>query len=65
MKPTPLPPEPKVIDRIEYALQWLVSWVVVDIKDHPAISGLLTGLKMWVPLLALGWLIDYLLKHWK
>ena len=36
MKPIPLPPNPKLIDRVEYALQW----AVVDIKGHPMISGL-------------------------
>ena len=48
MKPNPLPPNPTFLDRLEYALQWLISWVIVDIKGHPAVSGLLTGILMFV-----------------
>jgi hypothetical protein len=40
MKPTPLPPYPKLIDRIEYALQWLICWAIIDIPGHPMISGM-------------------------
>ena len=40
----PLPPNPKLIDRVEYALQWSACWMIVDIKGHPMVSGLCTGL---------------------
>jgi hypothetical protein len=50
MKPTPSPPNPKLIDRVEYALQWAASWIIVDIKGHPMISGLCTGFLMIIPI---------------
>jgi hypothetical protein len=43
MKPIPLPPNPKLIDRIEYGLQWALSWLIIYIPDHPMVSGLCTG----------------------
>jgi hypothetical protein len=43
MKPTPLPPSPRLLDHVEHALQWLFCWLIVDIPGHPMISGLCTG----------------------
>src|ERR1700730_10356286 len=60
MKPTPLPPNPKLIDRLEYALQWAFCWVIVDIKGDPMISGLCTGALMIVPIYGIGYLISFL-----
>jgi hypothetical protein len=45
-----LPPNPKLIERVEYALQWSLSWMIVDIKGHPMVSGLCTGVLMLVPI---------------
>jgi hypothetical protein len=61
MKPTPLPPNPKLIDRVEYALQWSVSWMIVDIKGHPMISGLCTGFLMLIPIFGIGYLFSIVL----
>jgi hypothetical protein len=38
MKPIPLPPNPKLIGRYRYGLQWLFCWLIVDIPGHPMIS---------------------------
>jgi hypothetical protein len=38
MKPTPLPPNPRLLDHVEHALQWLFCWLIVDIPGHPMIS---------------------------
>jgi hypothetical protein len=69
MKPTPLPPHPKLIDRVEYGLQWAVLWAVVDIKGHPMVSGICTGLLLAGPICGLGWVVSIgltmLTGHWK
>lgn len=44
MKPTPLPPNPTWLDRIEHALQWVTSWTIVDLEGKSALSGVLIGL---------------------
>jgi hypothetical protein len=61
LKPTPLPPTPTFIDRLEYGLQWLVSWLVIDIPGHPCISGLLTGLLLLVPIFGIAMLLNLVL----
>jgi hypothetical protein len=43
LKPTPLPSNPTLADRIEYALQWLTGWMIINIPDHPCISGACSG----------------------
>ena len=65
MKPTPLPPNPKLIDRIEHALQWALCWMIVDIKGHPMVSGLCTGILMLVQIYGIGTLLFILTGHWK
>jgi hypothetical protein len=66
MKPTPLPPNPKLIDRVEYALQWSASWIIVDIKGHPMVSGLCTGFLMLMPIYGIGFIANLILTgHWK
>jgi len=44
MKPNPLPSNPKLLDRVEYALQSLLCWAIVYWPARPMLSGLLTGL---------------------
>jgi hypothetical protein len=58
----PLPPNPHLIDKLEYALQWLFCWLIIDIPAHPMTSGILTGLLLMVPVIAVGSLIDLILK---
>ena len=66
MKPTPLPPNPKLIDRVEYALQWAASWIIVDIKGHPMVSGLCTGFLILMPIYGIGFIANLILTgHWK
>jgi hypothetical protein len=54
-----------VIDRIEYALQWLICWAIIDIKGHPMVSGLCTGILLPAPLVAAMILFQMLTGHWK
>lgn len=61
LKPTPLPPNPTFLDCLEYALQWVISWLVIDIPDHPCISGLLTSLLMIVPIFGIATVISLVL----
>jgi hypothetical protein len=46
LKPNPLPPRARILDRLEWVLQWFAYLVVIDIPDKPALSGLLTGIVM-------------------
>jgi hypothetical protein len=61
LKPTPLPPIPTFIDRLEYGFQWVISWVVIDIPGHPCISGMLTGLLLFVPIIGVASLFNLVL----
>jgi hypothetical protein len=61
LKPTALPPNPTFIDRLEYGIQWLLSWIVIDIPGHPCISGMLTGLLLLVPIIGVASLFNLLL----
>jgi hypothetical protein len=61
LKPTKLPPNPTFLARLEYALQWLVSWFIVDIPGLPLLSGLLTGLLLLVPAISVAVLINLIL----
>jgi hypothetical protein len=48
MKPTPLPPHPKFIDRIEHAIESSFCWTFVDFKGRPVLSGLCSAVLMMV-----------------
>jgi hypothetical protein len=61
LKPTPLPQNPTFIDRLEYRIQWLISWLVIDIPGHPCISGMLTGLLLFVPIIGVASLVNLVL----
>jgi hypothetical protein len=61
LKPTKLPSNPTFLDRLEYGLQWLVGWFVIDIPGHPLISGMLTGLLLFVPIIPVAALISFVL----
>jgi hypothetical protein len=67
-KPIPLPPEPDILDWLEYGLQWLVSWFVIEIENHPVVSGMLTGLMLTSPLWFIIFFGQWFLQvtgHWK
>lgn len=65
--PAPLPADPDLLDRLEYALQWGVSWLTFSIEGHPAIGGLLggllTGVVIGVPLILVAWLMHAFGRH--
>ena len=61
MKPTPLPPNPKLSHRVEYVLQWLVGWLIIDIPGHPMISGLCTGTILGLVLFGLFYIPGFIL----
>jgi hypothetical protein len=46
LKPKPLPPDPRFLNRLEYGLQWLVWKLVVPPGHHPVLNGLATSLRM-------------------
>jgi hypothetical protein len=54
MKPTPLPPDPDWTDRVEYFLQQLTSWALIELPGKPVLSGLLSGLILLLPFLVLA-----------
>jgi hypothetical protein len=62
LKPTKLPPHPTFLDRLEYGLQWLVGWFIIDIPGHPLTSGMLTGVLLMVPMLCVAALINLMLN---
>jgi hypothetical protein len=66
--PTPLPPTPKFIDRIEYGLQWLASWLIIYSPTHPCATGsfteLLTGLLLLTSIVGIAILLNLLGIHW-
>jgi hypothetical protein len=43
LKPEPLPAGASIMRRIEYAVEWIISWVVIYIDGYPVLSGLATG----------------------
>ncbi len=61
LKPTKLPPNPTFLDRLEHGLQWVISWLVIDIPGRPCISGLLTSLLMFVPIFGIATVIGLVL----
>jgi hypothetical protein len=66
LKPDPLPPGASLLDRLEYALQWLVWVTVIHLPGKPALSGLLTGIvtPAWMFLIGFGiyWIVSHLWK---
>lgn len=63
LKPSQLPPNPDIIDKVEHAFQCLLSWFVIDIENHPTISGMLTGFMLSVPFWCITFLAHWLLLH--
>jgi hypothetical protein len=61
MKPTPLSPNPKLINRIEYPLEWLISKAIIDIPGQPIISRILTGLLLSMPIIGVASLFNLIL----
>jgi hypothetical protein len=62
--PNPLSPNSTFLDRVEYALQWIIGLAIVDLKGKPCLSGMLTCLLLYTPMIAglvfIMWLTGYL-----
>ena len=65
LKPTPLPANPKWFDRLEYILQWSLQWFVIQIDGHPCVSGILTGVLLWIPVGRIGYDLFNSEEDWK
>jgi hypothetical protein len=63
LKPEPLPPGASIMRRIEYALQWFISVVVIQIDGYPALSGLATSILLALLFGSIGLLITALSGH--
>ena len=49
-----LPPDPRLLDRIQYGLQWFVSRLIVEIPGKPILSGVLSSVLLLVPTAAVA-----------
>jgi hypothetical protein len=65
MKPSPLPPNPKLLDRLEHALRWVLWRFIIDLPGHPLLSGITTGLPIHGLMWLVFWIILVLTGHWK
>jgi hypothetical protein len=63
LKPEPLAPGASIMRRIEYALQWIISWVVIYIDGYPVLSGLATSVLLTLLFGSIGLLITALSGH--
>jgi hypothetical protein len=61
-KPDPLPKGAPFIRRLEYWLQYALSFFIFDFKGFPMLSGLLTGLALVPLVFAISVLVFVLLK---
>jgi excisionase family DNA binding protein len=48
MKPSPLPSNPTLLDRLEYALQWSLCPFIIEPRGHPVLAGLATAVLMTI-----------------
>jgi len=63
LKPEPLPAGASIMRRIEYALEWFISLVVIQIEGYPALSGLATSVLLTLLFGCIGLLIVALSGH--
>jgi hypothetical protein len=63
LKPEPLPAGATIMRRIEHALQWIISWVVIYIDGYPVLSGLATSVLLTLLFGSIGLLITALSGH--
>jgi hypothetical protein len=61
MKPSPLPSNPTLLDRLEYALQWSLCPFIIEPRGHPVLAGLATAVLMTIPVAGIVLLIEGLL----
>jgi hypothetical protein len=60
LKPRPLPPCAGMLSRLEYVLQLMVYWIVIDIPGKSAVSGLLSAIVMLALLILIVSVISHL-----
>jgi hypothetical protein len=63
LKPQPLPTGAGIMRRIEYALQWIISWVIINVEGYPILSGLATSVLLTLLFGSIGLLITALSGH--
>jgi hypothetical protein len=63
LKPEPLPAGASIMRRIEYALQWFISWLVIYVEGYPVLSGLATSALLTLLFGSIGLLITALSGH--
>jgi hypothetical protein len=63
LKAQPLPAGASIMRRIEYALEWIMSWLVIHIDGYPVLSGLATGVVLTLLFGSIGLLITALSGH--
>jgi hypothetical protein len=63
LKPEPLPAGASIMRRIEYALQWIISWVLIYIDGYPVLSGLASSVLLALLFGTIGLLITALSGH--
>jgi hypothetical protein len=63
LKPEPLPTGAGIMRRIEYALEWIISWVVIYVPDYPILSGLATAVLLTLLFGSIGLLITVISGH--
>jgi hypothetical protein len=63
LKPEPLPAGASIMRRIEYALQWIISWGVIYVDGYPVLSGLATSVLLTLLFGSIGLLITVLSGH--
>jgi len=63
LKPEPLPAGASIMRRIEYALEWIISWVVIQVDGYPVLGGLATSALLTLLFGSIGLLIAALSGH--
>jgi hypothetical protein len=63
LKPQPLPAGATIMRRIEYTLEWIISWFVVYVDGYPVLSGLATSVLLTLLFGSIGLLITALSGH--
>jgi hypothetical protein len=67
LKPKPLKPNAKVLDRVEYLFQWLVWKLVVNRPEYPGLSAMITSVRLITFLLLIigaGYGVWFLINHY-
>ncbi|PYK18107.1 MAG: hypothetical protein DME55_07765 [Verrucomicrobia bacterium] len=64
-RPDPLPKNASFIRRLEYWIQYIISFFIFDFDGLPALSGLLTGLALMPLMFAIAMLFYWVLVLFK